>query len=40
VSIRDYNANDSLKGSAAVGGGSAFSAYVAAQLHIKTIQVF
>jgi hypothetical protein len=40
VSIRDYNANHSLKGSAAVGGGTAFSAYVGAQLHIKTLQVF
>jgi hypothetical protein len=40
VAIRDYNANDSLKGSAAVGGGSALSEYIATQLHIKTLQVF
>jgi hypothetical protein len=40
VSVRDYNANDSLKSSADVGGGAAFSAYVGAQLHIKTLQVF
>jgi hypothetical protein len=39
VSIRDYNASDTLEGSAAVGGGGAFSNYVATQLHIKTLQV-
>jgi hypothetical protein len=39
VSVREYNANDSLKGSAAVGGGAAFSMYVGAQLHITTLQV-
>lgn len=39
VSIRDYNANDTLQGSAAMGGGVAFSTYVATQLHIKTLQV-
>jgi hypothetical protein len=39
VSIRDYNANASLDGSASVGGGAQFSSYVAAQLHIKTLQV-
>jgi hypothetical protein len=39
VSIRDYRANDTLIGTAEVGGGVAFSAYVAALLHIKTLQV-
>ena len=39
VSIREYNANDTLAGSSAVGGGAAFSLYVAGQLHIKTLQV-
>ncbi len=39
VSIRDYNANDALQGSAAAGGGVAFSAYVATQLHIASLQV-
>jgi hypothetical protein len=39
VSIRDFSANDTLKGSAAVGGGVSFSAYVATNLHIKTLQV-
>jgi hypothetical protein len=39
VSIRNYNANDSLEGSATAGGGATFSAYVATQLHIKTLQV-
>lgn len=38
VSIRDYNANDTLDGSATAGGGAAFSAYVGSQLHIKTLQ--
>jgi hypothetical protein len=39
VSIRDYNANDSLTTSAALGGGAGLSAYVATQLHITTLQV-
>jgi hypothetical protein len=39
VSIRAYNTNDALEGSATVGGGAAFSAYVATQLHIKSLQV-
>lgn len=39
VSIRDYNANGTLEGSATAGGGAAFSAYVATVLHIKTLQV-
>jgi hypothetical protein len=40
VSIRDYHANDSLASTATVGGGGAFSNYVAAQLHITTLEVF
>jgi hypothetical protein len=40
VTIRAYNANDALKGSAAVGGGAAFSMYVATQLHISSLQTF
>jgi hypothetical protein len=39
VSIRDYNANDTLQGSAALGGGVALSNYVATQMHIKSLQV-
>jgi hypothetical protein len=40
VSVREYNVNDSLQSSAAVGGGNAFSTYVATQLHISSLQVF
>jgi hypothetical protein len=39
VTLRSYNANDALNGSAARGGGAAFCAYVGARLHIKTLQV-
>jgi hypothetical protein len=39
VSLRDYSANHSLASSATAGGGAAFCAYVATQLHITTLQV-
>jgi hypothetical protein len=39
VSIRDYNADRTLKGTAAASGGAAFSSYVAARFHITTLQV-
>lgn len=39
VTIRDYNAQDSLTGSAHASGGSAFSTFVAATFHIKNLQV-
>jgi hypothetical protein len=38
VTIRDYNANDSLKDSALLGGGAGLSAFVATQLHITSLQ--